>query len=100
MLRDKIQERFGTVGTGDECLEFDRVDSKRTERPDLHALLLLEELFPGYSMTVAIGGMFDRIYFGVDIESINQLTEGNVLELVRCGVKFEKFNESLLLHVG
>lgn len=39
-----IHERFEAVN--DDYINFDRVENKRSERPDLHAWLLLDELFP------------------------------------------------------
>jgi len=68
-----------------EYLEFDRITNKRSNRPDLHAFLLLDELFPGTSDIVSCSSHDE---FGLDIDSddIEKLTEEQICELVRCGV--------------
>ena len=53
----------------DEYLEFDRVPIKRSQRPDLHAMLVIDDLCPG-----------DK-----DI----------VIELTRCGLRYDNYCEAL-----
>ena len=42
---ESVGDRWERVA-GDEFLKFDRVENKRSQRSDLHAFLLLDELFP------------------------------------------------------
>ena len=77
----------------DDYLKFDRVENKKSQRPDLHAFLLLDELFPGTSDIIG-AACHDEIYLDVDPEG---LSEENILELVRCGVRYS--DDSLCMFV-
>jgi len=83
----------------DEYLKFDRVENKRSNRPDLHAFLLLDSLVPGRdgkSDDMIGGAEHDEIYLSVDIEELEKvITEDQVLELIRCGVRYNE--ESLCM---
>lgn len=74
-----------------EFLKFERVENKRSQRPDLHAFLLLDELLPGNSDIVS-AAEHDVIYLDVDAEKLAEvITESQVVELRRCGVIY--FND-------
>jgi hypothetical protein len=81
------RERWGRYA--DEFLKFDRVEPKKSNRADLHAFLLLDEVFPGKGDIVAAAS-HDEIWLGVDLhyEGLSPLTDEQVLELVRCGVRY------------
>jgi hypothetical protein len=71
----------------DEFLKFDRVQNKRSKRQDLHAFLLLDELVPGDNDIVSCAE-HDEIYLGVDCGELAEvITEEQVIELSRCGVR-------------
>lgn len=75
----------------DEYLKFDRVENKRSQRADLHAFMLLDELAPSKKSIVA-AAEHDEFWVGVDIEEIeDKLTEDQVIELVRCGVRYGEY---------
>lgn len=80
----KLRERFGAVNH--EYLEFARVENKRNQRPDLHAFLLLDELFPEPGRDLICGASHDEFYLRVNDNQIDTLTDEQILELVRCGV--------------
>ena len=69
----------------DEYLKFERVENKRSRRPDLHAFLLLDELFPS-DFYIICSAAHDEIWLDADGED---LTEEQVIELSRCGVRFD-----------
>lgn len=71
----------------DEYLEFDRVKNKRSQRPDLHAFLLLDELFPQPGFDMLCGAEHDEVWLSVKLEQVENLTDEQILELVRCGVR-------------
>ena len=81
-----MSERFDAVD--DEFLNFDRIENKRSKRPDLHAFLLLDELFPceGKSDMVCCAE-HDEIW--LDIPEDAKLTDEQIVELVRCGVRYD-----------
>lgn len=75
-----------------EYLKFERVVNKRSQRPDLHAFLLLDEISPGDSDIIVWAG-HDEI--SLDFEDWDKLTEELVVELIRCGVMYDSSYEML-----
>ena len=73
----------------DEYSTFDKVENKRSKYKDLHAFLLLEELFPdGYTMIDWAG--HDEIAISPNYEELAAAaTEEQILELIRCGLYLE-----------
>lgn len=75
----------------DEYLKFDRVENKLSRRPDLHAFLLLDKLFPSDSDVVA-GAAHDEIFLHPSEKELRKgLTEELVIELTRCGVRMSEY---------
>jgi hypothetical protein len=71
----------------DEFLKFDRVENKRSKRPDLHAFMLLDELFPDDSDIVAAAA-HDEIFLAPNPEELARVaTKEQIVELIRCGVR-------------
>ena len=72
----------------EEFLRFDRVENKRSSRPDIHAFILLNELCPGERDI--INGAEHDVYFldiGVD-ELTEKATDDQLIELHRCGITY------------
>lgn len=83
----------------DEFLKFDRVENKRSGRPDLHAFLLLDSLIQGERDMVSAAA-HDEIWLDIDCEELWRVaTEAQILELIRCGVRYDDDVESLALFV-
>ena len=82
MEMEEIFERYN-----DDYLKFERVEHKRSDRPDLHAFLLLDELFPGNRDMISYAE-HDEFYLDINDDDIQKLTEKQVLELIRCGVMY------------
>jgi hypothetical protein len=83
----------------DESLEWDRVDHKRSQRPDLHAFLLLDELVPGKQDIVSCAE-HDQIWLGVEPEELDgKATQDQMIELIRCGVMYDEDIEVLSMFV-
>ena len=81
----------------DEFLKFDRVENKLSNRPDLHAFLLLDKLVPGTNDIVS-NAQHDEIWLGVDLEDLAKvITPEQVVELIRCGVRVS--DDSLAMFV-
>lgn len=73
----------------DEHTKFERVENKRSSRPDLHAFLLLNELFPSNRDMICWGG-HDEIALDIELDELEAIiTEEQALELIRCGVRFD-----------
>ncbi len=82
----------------DEFLEFERVENKRSKRADLHAFLLLDELVPGEKRDIVACAQHDEIWLGVDTDKLaGVITEEQVRELIRCGVRFDASTDSLCM---
>lgn len=81
----------------EEFLEFDRVANKRTQRADLHAYLLLDELVPGKGDIVE-AAQHDEIFLAVPPEELAAVaTREQVVELIRCGVRYAREYDSLAM---
>jgi hypothetical protein len=93
----EINERFDAV-EGDYA-KFDLVEAKRSQRPDLHALLLLDELFPNPGRDIIRSAAHSEIWLDVEGEKLNDLTDPQILELARCGVRYDSENDYLIMFV-
>ena len=78
--------------------KFNLVANKLATRPDLHAFMLLDKLFPDSTGCDMIGSAeHDQIWLAV--HDLEQLTEENIVELVRCGVFFDSEIKTLSMFV-
>lgn len=84
----------------DEALKFDRVENKRHARPDIHAMLLMDEVYPGTRDMVS-AAEHDQIWFNIEGESDPEtyethwkFSEAQLVELLRCGIYFDSDTES------
>lgn len=82
-----------------EYLEFERVQNKLSNRPDIHAFLLLDKLVPGESDIVS-SAEHDEIWLAVEPEELAQVaTEEQIVELIRCGVRLDDDIEAFAMLV-
>lgn len=82
-----------------EFLKFDLVENKTSYRPDLHAFILLDRLVPGKS-DIVCSAEHDEIWLNVNMDYLaNSATEEEILELIRCGIRFDKETDSLAMFV-
>jgi len=90
MTVEKLEEMLDD--NDDEYIKFDRIENKRSQRPDIHAFLLLDELCPGTTDMVA-GAAHDEIFLDVSLEDLAKvITEDQVVELIRCGVRHSEYD--------
>lgn len=85
---ESMRERWGRV-SGDEYMKFEKVESKRSRRPDLHAFMMLDELFPdgGDCLDLICSASHDEFWLDVTDDQIESLTDEQIIELARCGVR-------------
>ena len=89
---EKLYEKYE-----DEYLKFDKVDNKLSNRPDLHAFLLLDKLFPSTTDIIA-AAEHDEFYLEIEPDKLSRkATEEQILELIRCGVLYSEDNDSLFM---
>jgi hypothetical protein len=83
----------------DEFLHFEQVENKTSNRADLHAFNLLDRLLPG-DRNIVSAAEHDQIWLEVTPEELAKVaTEAQILELVRCGVHFDRDTDSLAMFV-
>ena len=99
MTVDDLKEFFNEYGETDEPHKFDRIPVKFSKRDDLHAFILLDKIMPD-GHTIISAAEHDEIYLDVDIEELAKIiTKDQILELVRCGVSFDGYNDCLYMFV-
>ena len=82
-----------------EYLKFERVENKTSQRADLHAFMLLDKIIPGKSDIVSCAD-HDEIWLDVKPKQLAEVaTEQQVIELIRCGVRLDDFNDSFAMFV-
>jgi len=97
MTSEEMSDLFDN--SDDEFLNFNAVESRLSNRPDLHAFLLLDELIPGESDLVGSAD-YDEIWLDVDMEKFLEVaTEEHITELSRCGVRYDEEVDSLCMFV-
>jgi len=84
----------------DEFLRFEDVKERPYgNRPDLHAFMLLDKLVPGKRDMVS-AAEHDEIWLDVDTTDLEGIaTEDQIVELIRCGVRYDEDTDSLALFV-
>lgn len=83
----------------DEFLKFEHVQNKLSNRPDLHAFLLLDKLVPG-DRDMVVAAEHDQIWLAVDpTELENAATEEQIVDLYRCGMIYDEDIDSLSMFV-
>ena len=83
----ELHERWEELS---DYLNFDGIEEKRSTRPDLHAFLLLDELFHNAGRDMVSAAEHDIIFLDVDYEVIEKLTDKQIVELTRCGVHYSE----------
>ena len=84
----------------DEHLNFDRVENKLHDRPDICAFLLLDKLLPNAGRDMVCAASHDIIYLEADCQELNEAaTEEDILMLLRCGVFYDTETDSLAMFV-
>ncbi len=78
-----------------EYLNFKRVENKLSLRRDLHAFIMLDRLFPGI-VDIVSSSEHDIIWLDVSSEDIVTLSEDQIIELIRCGVRFDEESLTIL----
>ena len=98
MTTDELYQAFEKYN--DEYLEgIEDGRPKYSERRDLHAFMLLDKLVPGKADMVS-GGEHDEIYLEVSPDELAPVvTEEQVHDLVRCGVRYSERYSSLAMFV-
>jgi len=83
----------------DEFLKFDRVENKLSTRRDLHAFLILDALMPG-GRTIISAAEHDVFFLDIEVEELSKtsITEEQVRDLHRCGVRYDTEFDCLAMY--
>ena len=71
----------------DDYMKFGGVADKLSQRPDLHAFLWLDRRFPDGTKDIVCAAAHDEIYLDVSDEQVEYLTDDEIRDLLRCGVR-------------
>ena len=83
---EEIKEVFESFN--DDYICNSGIVNRKSNRPDLCAFLILDELFPSNS-DVVCGADHDVIYLGLSEEQICSLSDEIIHDLIRCGVSID-----------
>jgi len=68
-----------------------------TNRPDLRAMILLDQLVPG-TVDILSSASHDEVWFEIEPDALAAvITEEQIIELIRCGVRYDE--DSLCMFV-
>ena len=97
MTRDEMIDAFDSEAANDEYVKFDRVENKRSGRPDLHAFLLLDSLISGTTDMIS-AAEHDEFYLDIDIDQLAAVvTPDQIIDLSRCGVRYDDDLDTLAM---
>lgn len=83
----------------DDYFRFEGVENKLSNRPDLHAFILLNQLQPKDRDMVS-AAEHDEIYLDIDVEELAKvITLDQVRDLTRCGVRYDDGLDCLAMFV-
>lgn len=72
----------------DEFLKYERIESMLSKRPDLHAFLLIDSLFPETTLDMIAASEHDEFYLEPDPHELAaKATKEQLRDLHRCGVR-------------
>lgn len=87
----------------DEYLKFERIAEPRHRRRDVAAFLMLDELSPaadGKPHDMVAYAAHDEITLAAEPELVvANATEAQVIDLIRCGVRFDASNDCFCMFV-
>lgn len=100
MTEQQLRELFDKHGD-DEFLQWKRVpkERRRHEAPDIHVFLTLHEKYERRANDILDSASHDEVYIDVDLDKPNTLTEEDVIDLIRAGLRYDSEVSSLCMFV-
>ena len=95
-----LKERFEKITNevSGDYLRFERIGTKLSERPDIHAMILLDRLQPKPGHDIISAAEHDVFYLNIDADKLNEvITNDQVRELARCGVHYDSDGDGLAM---
>lgn len=82
----------------DEYLKFDRIPIKFSRKRDVHAIWMLDNLekepFP-----LIRAAEHDEIYFETEPETLKNVDEKVIIDLIRCGIVYDEKYDCLKMYI-
>jgi hypothetical protein len=91
-LKEKYDKVYNAIHDNNQ--KFEELKNKRSLRKDLHAFLLLDELFPKTENAISHAA-HDHYYLNYTSKEINTLSEQHLFELILCHVLYDEYEECL-----
>lgn len=83
----------------DDYTRFEKVLNKLSQRPDLHAFLLLDAMLPGQQDMIC-AAKHGEIYLNIDSRDFEKIaTQEQIHELVCCGVSYSYNDDAFWMFV-
>jgi len=95
---ETVQKWFDEASEESKFDEFEKIKNKHSNRPDLHALIMLDKLFDSACDMISCAE-HDEVFLDISTEDIATLTKEQVYELVACGVYYSSDVDSLHMFV-
>ena len=96
-LSDTVFDRWKKYDK--EYLNFKAVEPKFSSRSDIHAFILLNQLQPD-TTDIIDAAEHDVIFLNIDVDKLMEtITTAQLIELIRCGVRYDEENNSLSMFV-
>ncbi len=81
---------------GNEFLKFDLIETQFSQRPDIHAFILLDRLCPGKGDMIC-AAEHDEYYLEVDMEMLERvITIDIATDLYRCGIFYNSDHDCFM----
>jgi hypothetical protein len=78
--------------------KFERIENPRHPRRDICAFLMLHDLDPKDKVKIVAGAEHDGIWLDTDCDELaKQACEQHIIDLIRCGVMYDKMVNSLFM---
>ena len=82
-----------------EFLKFERVENKKSKRPDLNAFILLDNLFTEEKNIIS-GACEGDVSINFKEEQMLLLSEDDIIELRRCGASYNSEFDCIEIYSG
>lgn len=81
----------------DDYINFDGVVNKRSQRADLHAFIVLDELCPGGG-DIITASEHDEFFLAIDCDELEaKATPEIIRDLSRCGIRYDEEHHCLCM---
>ena len=98
MTREALIELFEKHN--DDFLKFEKIVNPAHPRPDIAAFIMLDKLCPRPGFDMVTAAEHDEIWLEVDLDDLRKvITEDQVLDLVRCGIRYDSQGDGLAMFV-